>query len=469
MLRSIRYGEADRILHLYTPDHGRLGAIAKGARRARSRFGARLEPFFQIRLRAARGSRRPAHGHRRPTRSTPARACGRAPIALDAAARACDAVARLFETDDPHPEVFTLLANELTLLARQPAATESPLPYRANALAFRLKLLLAAGIVPQLGSCASCGEREHLTGFSAAAGGVVCSSCESAAFPLDQEAYEFLVDALGRPLAEAPAGLGAGAAPGRAGDPRDRRAPRARAPAAAAAAVRIAARDRFRCLTNRPRRDRVDEHPDGPVAEALRGADQAREAAELSPLATRSYPARRARAEPDCGLRTPFQRDRDRIVHCKAFRRLKHKTQVFVLPEGRPLPHPADAHARGHAGLADGRPRAGAQRGSRRGDRPRPRPRAPAVRPHRRGGARQLPVGAVRRSRSGTTSTRCGWSTCSSATARGLNLTDAGASTGSAATRGGRSSRRRSRAGSSASSTGSPTSTTTSTTPSGPA
>jgi dGTPase len=54
----------------------------------------------------------------------------------------------------------------------------------------------------------------------------------------------------------------------------------------------------------------------------------------LSPLAARSYPARRAREEPDCGLRTPFQRDRDRIVHCKAFRRLKHKTQVFVAPMG---------------------------------------------------------------------------------------------------------------------------------------
>jgi dGTPase len=54
----------------------------------------------------------------------------------------------------------------------------------------------------------------------------------------------------------------------------------------------------------------------------------------LSPLAARSYPARRAAAEEDCALRTPFQRDRDRIVHCKAFRRLRHKTQVFVAPEG---------------------------------------------------------------------------------------------------------------------------------------
>jgi dGTPase len=54
----------------------------------------------------------------------------------------------------------------------------------------------------------------------------------------------------------------------------------------------------------------------------------------LSAVATRSYPARRAKPEPDAAHRTPFQRDRDRIVHCKAFRRLKHKTQVFIAPEG---------------------------------------------------------------------------------------------------------------------------------------
>ena len=57
VLRSMRYGEADRILHVYTPGRGRVSAIAKGVRRARSRFGGRLEPFFrlQIELHEGRG------------------------------------------------------------------------------------------------------------------------------------------------------------------------------------------------------------------------------------------------------------------------------------------------------------------------------------------------------------------------------------------------------------------------------
>jgi DNA repair protein RecO (recombination protein O) len=198
VLRSIRYGEADRILHLYTPRHGRLSAIAKGARRSRSRFGARLEPFFHVRAVLHEGRSDlltvtsvdtvASHGAVRDHAAT-----------LDAAARACDAVARLFETSDPHPEVFRLLANELALLHADVAHAGA-----GNGLAFRLKLLLVAGIVPQLAACAVCGETEHLRGFSGAAGGVVCSSCEAAAFPLDEESYRFLVGALGHSLAQAP-------------------------------------------------------------------------------------------------------------------------------------------------------------------------------------------------------------------------------------------------------------------------
>ena len=70
------------------------------------------------------------------------------------------------------------------------------------------------------------------------------------------------------------------------------------------------------------------------VSDEFAARVRAAEEHALAPAATRSYPALRARPESDCGLRTPFQRDRDRIVHCKAFRRLKHKTQVFVAPQG---------------------------------------------------------------------------------------------------------------------------------------
>src|SRR5579871_5315478 len=73
----------------------------------------------------------------------------------------------------------------------------------------------------------------------------------------------------------------------------------------------------------------------GKVADGFAEAVRENEERWLSPLAVRSYETRgREHPEEECGLRTPFQRDRDRIVHSKAFRRLRHKTQVFVDPEG---------------------------------------------------------------------------------------------------------------------------------------
>jgi DNA repair protein RecO (recombination protein O) len=201
VLRSMRYGEADRILHLYTPQRGRVSAIAKGVRRARSRFGGRLEPFFrlQLDLHEGRGELLTVTGAQTVEAYTRLRADARA---LDAAARACDAVGRLFETDEPHPNVFNLLCRRLALLDEE--STPRVASGRAAALAFRLKLMLAAGLAPQLGACVSCGEREHLVGFSGASGGVVCEACEAVSFPLDPDAYRFMTDALGLPLAEAP-------------------------------------------------------------------------------------------------------------------------------------------------------------------------------------------------------------------------------------------------------------------------
>ncbi|HEY4810550.1 MAG TPA: DNA repair protein RecO [Solirubrobacteraceae bacterium] len=200
VLRSMRYGEADRILHLYTPHRGRVSAIAKGVRRARSRFGGRLEPYFRlhIELHEGRSELLTVTGAQTVDGYAQLRGDGRA---LDAAARACDAVGRLFETSEPHPGVFNLLCRQLALLDANAGGLAST---RAGALAFRLKLLLAAGLAPQLGACASCGEPEHLVGFSGAAGGVVCAACETGSFPLEQEAHGFMADALGRALTEVP-------------------------------------------------------------------------------------------------------------------------------------------------------------------------------------------------------------------------------------------------------------------------
>ena len=198
VLRSIRYGEADRILHLYTPGRGRVGAIAKGVRRSKSRFGGRLEPFFRVSLGLHEGRSDLLTVTSAETVVAYGALRERAE-AIDAAARACDAVSRLFDSGEPHPEVFNLLCTMLALLDADPAAADVE-----RRLAFRLKLLLAAGLAPQLAACATCGETAGLVGFSAAAGGVVCGSCEASSFPLDAEAHAFLTAALGVPLAQTP-------------------------------------------------------------------------------------------------------------------------------------------------------------------------------------------------------------------------------------------------------------------------
>src|SRR3954454_11709178 len=198
VLRSIRYGEADRILHLYSEDRGRLGALAKGVRRVKSRLGGRIEPFARVNLilREGRGDLCTLTGadtvHAHP-------ALRERRDSLERATQACDAVLRLLDSNEPNRPAYNLLARELQLLDAAPEAAT-----RAQALAFRMKLLLAAGFSPELATCASCGEREHLGAFSAAAGGVVCPGCEAGSFPLGEEAHSFLVAALARPLAEYP-------------------------------------------------------------------------------------------------------------------------------------------------------------------------------------------------------------------------------------------------------------------------
>ena len=199
VLRSIRYSEADRIVHLYSPDLGRLNAIAKGARKPKSRFGGRLEPFFRLRLVLYRGrgdlatvtSAQTLEGY------SSLRADG---AALGASARACDAMLRLFDSGEANPPAYNLLCHFLELLDSDPSRGAD----KGLALSFRLKLALAAGFSPELASCARCGEADQLVAFSGAAGGVVCASCQSDGFSFDREAHAFMVEALAQPLAQSP-------------------------------------------------------------------------------------------------------------------------------------------------------------------------------------------------------------------------------------------------------------------------
>src|SRR2546421_4137992 len=144
VLRSIRFGEADRVLHLYTEDRGRVGAVAKGVRRTKSRFGGRLEPLSRVNLVMHEGSGDlctitaadtvHAHASLRERRA-----------AIERATDACEAVLRLFDAAEPNRPAYNLLCHELALLDEH-----AGIATRAQALAFRLKLLLAAGFVPEL-------------------------------------------------------------------------------------------------------------------------------------------------------------------------------------------------------------------------------------------------------------------------------------------------------------------------------
>ncbi len=208
VLRSIRYGEADRVLHLYSASRGRIGAIAKGSRRPRSRFGGRLEPFFRLDLllHEGRGELMTVTGASTVAGHPKLRESGEA---LAAASRACDAVLRLFDSMEANPGAYNLLCRYLALLDGEvdgEAGSGAPATDHATALAFRLKLALTAGFTPELAACASCGEGDGLTAFSGAAGGVVCASCEGGGFALSEESHRFMVEALARPLSNAPSG-----------------------------------------------------------------------------------------------------------------------------------------------------------------------------------------------------------------------------------------------------------------------
>jgi DNA repair protein RecO (recombination protein O) len=201
VLRAMKYGEADRILHVFTPDHGRRSVIARGARRPKSKLGGRLEPPSHVDLQLHEGKGDISTVTGVSTIAALPRLRERLD-SIDAAMHACDDVGRLFGDGEAHPPIFHLLVNYLGQLDRDASAATAP-----RQLAFRLKLLLGAGLAPQLGQCAHCGNGGPLVAFSGEDGGLLCSQCSPPrGFTIHPELPEVMRQAIGSPLAEAPLG-----------------------------------------------------------------------------------------------------------------------------------------------------------------------------------------------------------------------------------------------------------------------
>jgi DNA repair protein RecO (recombination protein O) len=202
VLRSFRFGEADRVLHLYTLERGRIGAVAKGIRKTKSRFGARLEPLSHVELMLHQGS-----GELQTVTGVELvrshHAAREHQYRLSVGLLGAEAMLRLFTEQEGNARAFGALTRFLDLLDELGPATARP-ALDPLALSFQLKLLWLSGYLPHLTSCAECGnEAEPLVGYSPRAGGAVCRNCGEGVLALSPAGIAGIEALLVRPLAEA--------------------------------------------------------------------------------------------------------------------------------------------------------------------------------------------------------------------------------------------------------------------------
>jgi DNA repair protein RecO (recombination protein O) len=169
VLRSVKLGEADKIVTILTQGAGKIRAVAKAIRRTNSKFGARLEPFTHVSLMLYGG--RNLDTVTQAEIISPFRAV-RGSLALIAAGETMlEAVDKVAEEHERNVRLFVLLLTGLRALEgrpRDPAAT---------AESFLLKLLSLSGFHPSLSGCAACGAPGPGGWFAAGQGGVVCAEC----------------------------------------------------------------------------------------------------------------------------------------------------------------------------------------------------------------------------------------------------------------------------------------------------
>ncbi|GEJ58075.1 DNA repair protein RecO [Anaeromyxobacter diazotrophicus] len=179
VLRTVDYGESDRVVTLLTAERGKVSAFARAARASRRRFGGALEPFTLLRAEA-----RERRGADLVSLESVAVERGFGAIRGDlariaCAGYACELARELVRDAEPHRELLRLLVE---YLARLDAGPAHPTALRA----FELLALGAAGLMPRLGACARCGgalEAEGRLAFDAAQGGALCAGCAPRASP----------------------------------------------------------------------------------------------------------------------------------------------------------------------------------------------------------------------------------------------------------------------------------------------
>jgi len=202
VLRSLRFSEADRILHLYTRERGRIGAIAKGVRKTKSRFGARLEPLSHAELMLHEGSGE-LHTVTGVELVRSHRAAREEPYRLGVGLIGAEAMLKLFAEPEPNARAFEALTRFLDLVDEaqaEPASTAlDPL-----ALSFQLKLLWLSGYLPHVTTCVECGAGE-LVAYSPRAGGAVCAEHASGSLRLSADGLAGVERLLSTPLADAQA------------------------------------------------------------------------------------------------------------------------------------------------------------------------------------------------------------------------------------------------------------------------
>jgi DNA repair protein RecO (recombination protein O) len=202
VLRSFRLGEADRVLHVYTADRGRVGAVAKGVRRTKSRFGGRLEPLSHVELMLHQGSgelQTVTGADLRSSHHESREDSYRLAVGLIGA----EAMLRLFPEQEANERAFTAVTRFLDCLDELPSRAPARPALDPLVLSFQLKLLWLSGYMPHLDGCVECGAEEGLVGYAPAAGGAVCSDCGGGTIGLSPEGLRAIRTLVATPLADA--------------------------------------------------------------------------------------------------------------------------------------------------------------------------------------------------------------------------------------------------------------------------